>query len=82
MFKRNDGNHDGKLTLEEFQEFMHQHDKKKHDDWNENRMIATKIVWLQRKLFGLSRNLSKSPTKSAQYAQEKAFAFHQVLIFY
>ena len=32
VFKRNDGNHDGKLTLEEFQEFMHNHEKKKSPD--------------------------------------------------
>ena len=32
VFERNDGNHDGKLTLTEFQEFMHNHEKKKQPD--------------------------------------------------
>jgi len=29
VFKRNDGDHDGKLTVEEFKQFMHKNEKKK-----------------------------------------------------
>jgi len=32
VFERNDGNSDGKLSLTEFQEFMHNHEKKKQPD--------------------------------------------------
>ena len=34
VFERNDNNHDGKLNLQEFQEFMHNHKERRNSMQN------------------------------------------------